>query len=440
MNILDITRRKQAQDQIQRQNIRLAALNSISQTVSSSLDLSEVLRQTIDKILEVLESDSVRIYLLDERRETLHLAAFKGLSDEAIVNGHMRTRKTGEGVLGETALTGEIRVIDNLQRMSNPYVETILREGLKSSIYIPLLSKGKSVGVMCVSRHPSVRVSEDYVEFLAAIGNQIGVAVDHANLYESITKAYQDLKEAQEQVVRTEKLASLGKLSATIAHEINNPIAAVLTYVRLMKKLVEKDRFKPERLEDVSRYLDTMESETSRCGEIVKNLLAFSRRSKTTIAPQSMEEVIDKTSALIAHDLRIHEIQLVKEIETGLPKVLCDFKQIQQALLNLMSNASEAMTKGGTLTVCARRSEREGFLALSVSDTGSGMTEEELKNIFEPFFTTKEEGKGVGLGLSVVYGIITRHNGSIEVESKPGKGSTFNILLPIAAEGRRSRP
>jgi len=432
LNVLDITRRKQAQHQIQRQNIRLTTLNAISQTVSSSLELNEVLQRTIDKILEVLESDSVRIYLLDEKREALHLVAHKGLTAESIEKSHMRTRNAGEGILGETVLTGEIRVIDNLQRIDNPYVDSLLKEGLKSTIYIPLVSKGKTVGVMCVSNHSSVRASEDYVEFLAAIGNQIGVAVDNANLYESVTRAYQELKEAQEQVIRTEKLASLGKLAATIAHEINNPIAAVLNYVRLMKKLADRDRFKPDRLRDISRYLDTMESETARCGEIVRNLLAFSRRSRIMIEPQPIEEVIERTSVLIAHELRIHEIQLVREIEEDLPKVLCDFKQVQQALLNLMSNASEAMSKGGTLTVSAKRSQRNGFLEVGVSDTGTGIAEEDMKNIFEPFFTTKEEGKGVGLGLSVVYGIITRHNGSIEVESTPGKGSTFRVFLPIA--------
>ena len=232
-------------------------------------------------------------------------------------------------------------------------------------------------------------------------------------------------------LMRQDKLASLGKLAATIAHEINNPLATVLTYIRLMIKLISRNRFSPERLEDISRYLATMESETARCGDIVKNLLAFSRQSKITISSHSIADIIDRALTLISHDLEIKEIQLKKSIESNMPKVQCDFRQIQQVLLGLMYNASEAMQKGATLTVTANRSvAAEGFLEVVISDTGCGIAEEDMENIFEPFFTTKEEGKGVGLGLAVAYGIITRHNGTIAVESELDKGSTFKVRLP----------
>ena len=232
-------------------------------------------------------------------------------------------------------------------------------------------------------------------------------------------------------LMRQDKLASLGKLAATIAHEINNPLAAVLTYIRLMIKLIARNRFSPERLEDISRYLATMESETARCGDIVKNLLAFSRQSKITFSSHSIADIIDRALILISHDLKIKEIQLKKSIESNMPKAICDFRQIQQVFLGLMYNASEAMQKGGTLTVTANRSvAAEGFLEIVITDTGCGITGEDMENIFEPFFTTKEEGKGVGLGLAVAYGIITRHNGTIAVESELDKGSTFKIRLP----------
>ena len=232
-------------------------------------------------------------------------------------------------------------------------------------------------------------------------------------------------------LMQQDKLASLGKLAATIAHEINNPIAAVLTYIRLMIKLISRNRFSPERLEDISRYLATMESETARCGDIVKNLLAFSRQSQITVSSHSIADIIDKALILISHDLKIKEIQLKKSIESNIPNVQCDFRQIQQVLLGLMYNASEAMQKGGTLTVTASRSvATERFLEVAISDTGCGIAGKDMENIFEPFFTTKEEGKGVGLGLAVAYGIITQHNGTIAVESELDKGSTFKIRLP----------
>ncbi len=434
MIIRDITKIKQAQQEIERRSVRLAALNAVSGTVSSSLDLDEILHNTIDKILEVLEHDSVRIYLYDEQADILRLAAHKGLSDQFIKKEHVQCRKAGNGLLGQTLRTGETRVEDNFFRSTDvPYVDSLIEESLHSTIYIPLISKGKTMGVICVSSHRALEAPPDYVEFLSAIGNQVGVAVDNANLYENIKRAYEELKEAHEQVIRTEKLASLGKLAATIAHEINNPLAAVLTYIRLMMKLVTQKRFGLKRLEDISRYLSTMETETARCGEIVKNLLAFSRQSKTVMEKNRIEDIIHRTLALISHDLEIRDIQVIQHIEPDLPSIICDFKQIQQALLNIISNAAESMQNGGSMTVSAGKSDSDKhWLEVVISDTGCGISEEDLEHIFEPFFTTKAEGKGVGLGLSVVYGIITRHNGVVEVQSELGKGSIFTVRLPVA--------
>jgi PAS domain S-box-containing protein len=429
--IRDISKRKFAQYQIEQRNIRLDILNAISKTVSSSLNLDKMLNGAINKILEFLEFDSVRIYLLDDKKKVLNLTAYKGPSAKLMTKPFMKCRKLGDGLLGQTLLDGKTKIVHNPFRIEDRYVDSIVEEGLHSTAYIPLVSKGEPVGVMALSSYTPFMFYYEYVEFLTAIGNQIGVAVDNANLYKNINEAYQKLKDAQEQIIQSEKLASLGKLAATIAHEINNPLAAVLTYIRLMIKLKNRNKFSSERLEDISRYLATMESETARCGEIVKNLLAFSRQSKITIKRHSIADIIDKTLSLIAHDLEMKGIHLEKIIEPDLPDVQCDFQQIQQALLNLMYNASDAMVEGGTLTVAAnRKAGAERFLDVMVSDTGCGITEEDKEKIFDPFFTTKEEGKNVGLGLSVVYGIITRHNGTIELESEPGKGSTFKIRLP----------
>jgi signal transduction histidine kinase len=285
---------------------------------------------------------------------------------------------------------------------------------------------------MVVSSHTGFKFRDQYVDYLGAIGNQIGIALDNAELYRDLKVAYKELKEVQDQIIASEKLASLGKLSATIAHEINNPLTAVLTYIRLLLKMGHRDRLKPERMEDILKYLNIMESETARCGDIVKNLLAFSRQSRMTIETHRIEDIIDKALTLISHDLEMKEIKLIKEIAEDLPEVKCDFRQIQQALINLMGNASEAMAEGGSLTVSARALENENFIEVIISDTGSGIETHDLQHIFEPFFTTKEEGKGVGLGLSVVYGIITRHKGSIEADSIPGNGSRFRIRLPIS--------
>lgn len=244
----------------------------------------------------------------------------------------------------------------------------------------------------------------------------------------------------QEKTLRTDRLVTLGRLAATVAHEINNPLSVVLTYIKLILKLIERQRFTPERLEKVRQFLSHMEQETSRCGEIVKNLLSFARQSKSEMKPDSIVEVIHRTLLLISYDLKHRNIQLVKELEDDLPLVLCDANQIQQAVLNILGNAAEAMSEGGTLTVQAQRPSDAGFVEVVITDTGCGIPAAQQNDIFEAFFTTKEEGKGVGLGLAVVHSIITRHQGIIEVESpltkgKSNPGTRFRIHLPIAGQG-----
>jgi len=431
--VRDVSKRKKAQEQIEWRNKWLAMLNATSMAIGSSLNLDEIVSNTIEKILGILESISVRIYRLNKKKQTLDLLASRGLSSRFVENGRIKTREVGRGLLGKSFITSETKVLNDLSSLrDDPYADLLVEEGIRSAIYVPLVSKGEPVGAMVITSQSTFDLSNDYLEFLSAIGNQIGVAVENAALYENLKKAYQELKEAQEQVIAQEKLASLGKLSATIAHEINNPLAAVLTYNRLMIKQNRTGRLTPEREDDIAKYLSIMASETARCGEIVKNLLAFSRQSKINIENRNIEEIVDRTLTLLSHDLGMKGVKVVKHINADLPEVQCDFKQIQQALLNVVGNASEAMAGGGVLTMAAKHSTGGRTMEIKISDTGCGIQKKHLKNIFEPFFTTKEEGKGVGLGLSVVYGIVTRHRGTIEVESEPGEGTTFTIHLPLA--------
>jgi PAS domain S-box-containing protein len=440
----DITRQKQMIDEMRRNSEQLSALNRISLTVSSSLQVEEVLANTIDLIIGVLQVGSVRVYFLAEGGEHLYLAAARGLSREFVENPLVQRRALGEGLLGDVALQGETVIAEDTSQVGALYREAVQKEGLQSVAYIPLRSKGLTVGVLSASSHFSEKFSSQQIEFLTSIGNQIGMAVENANLYEKTRKALEDVSAAQEQVMRTEKLASLGKLAATIAHEINNPIAVVLTYIRLMLKLIGRQHFTPERLEDINRYLATMEAETSRCGEIVKNLLAFARQSHIDMKANSIRKIIDRTLPLVSHDLELRGIRLVKKLEEHIPDVQCDFKQIQQVVLNVLSNAAEAMSEGGTLILQVCRAAKEDYVEVVVTDTGCGIPPENMKDIFEPFFTTKEQGKGVGLGLAVVYGIVARHHGTVEVESPPvggESGSRFRIRLPIAVEtGKADEP
>jgi len=239
-----------------------------------------------------------------------------------------------------------------------------------------------------------------------------------------------ELKKAQGHLIQVEKMASLGKLAATVAHELNNPLAGVLTYVKLFEKQVKKSSLTDKQKEGMLENLSVIENEIKRSGEIVKNLLVFARGTEEHFEEHDINSIVEKSLLLLNHKFKISNIQLLKNFCYEDTTIFCNENQIKQMLVALLVNASDAMPEGGTVTVTTRCLPSEDAIEIQVADTGVGIPEEVLPHIFEPFFTTKKEGSGSGLGLSVVYGIVHRHQGTIHVESKPGKGSTFFIKLP----------
>jgi two-component system NtrC family sensor kinase len=251
-------------------------------------------------------------------------------------------------------------------------------------------------------------------------------------LEEKVEARTQELRIAHQKLIQSDRLASLGQLSASVAHEINNPVAGVLNLSMLMQRLLKEDGVPAERLSDFRRYLSQVVSETSRVGRIVSDLLAFSRRSAPHRSPSDLNSIVQTTLSLVSHKLKLSNVETRLELAESLPPVLCDRPQLQQVILNLVLNASEAMHgKPGSILRIAT-SARDGKVSLTIADNGEGIAAANLSRIFDPFFTTKPEGKGVGLGLAVSYGIIQAHGGDIEVESQPREGATFRILLPVA--------
>ena len=245
------------------------------------------------------------------------------------------------------------------------------------------------------------------------------------------------LNAAHKKLLQSDRLASLGQLSASVAHEINNPIAGVLNLSMLMQRILKDDGIPPERIPEFRKYLSQVSSETTRVGRIVSDLLAFSRRSKPHRAEADLNKIVASTVSLIAHKLKLANVELGMDLDPHLPLVLCDGSQIQQVVLNLVLNGSEALhgKEGGRLTITTSHSAHGGSVTLAISDNGEGIAPENLTRIFDPFFTTKPEGKGVGLGLAVIYGIVQAHGGEIAVQSKLGEGTTFSVTLPVAPSG-----
>jgi PAS domain S-box-containing protein len=235
----------------------------------------------------------------------------------------------------------------------------------------------------------------------------------------------------QARLLHQDKMISLGTLAASVVHEINNPLTGVLNYLRLMIKIVGRDSLSTEQIQKFQKYLELMNSEVSRCSDIVSNLLAFSRKSKLEFSDVNINDLIEKCLLLSDHKLTLQNIQIKTDLYPDIPKVTGDFNQLQQCLLNLIFNAADAMPNGGRFIVKSNFDSKIRRVEIKVSDTGCGITKENLDRIFDPFFSTKQEGKGLGLGLSVVDGIIDRHRGTIEVESELDKGTAFTIKLPV---------
>ncbi|HEX7892630.1 MAG TPA: ATP-binding protein [Terriglobales bacterium] len=282
--------------------------------------------------------------------------------------------------------------------------------------------------------------SRDEVGDLARSFNTMSVQLRDANeeivswaktLEDRVTEKTQELRRAHDHALRFEKMASIGKMAAVVAHEINNPLSGILTYSKLLRKWVERGEAANEKRAETSQCLELIAAESRRCGDLVKNLLTFSRTSAVNIQPSDIGAVISRAVRLVQHQLELGAIHLEVDLPTDLPLVFCDPPQIEQVLLALIQNAIDAMPKGGNLWIQGRLDATKPELELQVRDDGMGIPAEILPQIFEPFLTTKESGHGVGLGLAISRSIIEQHNGKIEVQSEAGKGTKFTLTLPV---------
>ncbi len=248
------------------------------------------------------------------------------------------------------------------------------------------------------------------------------------------------LQEAQDGLIRQDRLASLGRLSASMAHEINNPIAGVHNLIMLLERILASDGLTAERQAEVRSYLAQAEQETARVGRIVSDLLTFARQARPRRAAVDLNATVRDTLALVSARIARSGVTLRVETDPGLEPVWCDRAQIMQVVMNLVTNAAEAMPGGGAVAVRTRRGAAGTTAMLEVEDTGSGISAEAMGRIFDPFYTTKEDGKGVGLGLAVVYGIIRAHDGMVDVHSAPGIGTVFQVTLPVEESRKPAMP
>lgn len=242
-----------------------------------------------------------------------------------------------------------------------------------------------------------------------------------------------ELKETHNKLLHQDKMASLGKLAASVVHEINNPVAGILNLTLLIKRIINEGKIEPGELDLFKQYLNLMETETRRTSRTISNLLSFSRQSRMELDKVDINHLIEKTIFLNSNLLKINRIAVEKNFSPNIPDITGSDDQLQQVFMNIISNAAEAVENSGSgvLKIETLYSTVKDAVIISFHDTGVGIPSENIPNLFEPFFTTKKIGKGVGLGLSVAYGIIQEHRGTLGVESAPGKGTTFTVELPV---------
>ncbi len=324
---------------------------------------------------------------------------------------------------------------------------------VRRSVHRPIKSLTTTLAALGTGDYSARYENGQIAEFayLGASVNKMAQELQRANaelvewaqtLERRVEEKTAELRQAQDQMIRVERMASLGKLAAVVAHEINNPLASVVTYSKVLLRRYTARVSDNEESRESLRILEAIASESARCGEIVSNMLLFARRTGSRMEPTNVNQIINRSIFLIKHKMDLAQVTPDLDLSPDLPSIMCDPAQIEQALLALCINSVEAMPQGGTLAVRTAPTDGGG-VRVAVEDTGVGMDEEVRSHIFEPFFTTKAdgEGKGLGLGLAVVYGIVQRHDGSIDVASSPGRGTRFTVVLPPrpAAGGEESR-
>jgi len=404
---------------VQRRSEDLAILNDITRVVTSSLDLDTVLTRAMRGIREILRVEAGSLILADEDSGELRFRKTLSREQEMIPDASLRP---GQGLVGQVVATLEPVMVNDAAHDArfSPHIDLIRGFVTRNILVTPLIVKDRAVGAIEVINKIDGPFNNDDLELLQFLAASVAVAVENAQLYGELAEFTRQLERSQEQLIQAEKLAATGRLAASIAHEINNPLQAVHNCLHLIirRRLgEEKEKY----------YLNMAQEEVQRLIGIVQRTLDFYRPSGGREVLTEVNTLVESVLALANKRLEHGKVRVQRRFSPDLPKLRAVADQLTQVFLNLVINAVEAMPEGGDLTIATLQDN--GRVHVRFSDAGPGINPEEAKKIFEPFYTTKRSG--TGLGLAVSYGIIQRHGGEITVESAPGRGATFVVSLPV---------
>jgi signal transduction histidine kinase len=396
------------------------SLASVSRTINSTLNLDEALQVITREACLLMQARVCSLMMLDESRDWLDLRASHGAGDAYLNKPRL---PVDDSLLGVVVRRKKPMQVTNVQTSSRyQHVEVARQEGLISLLSVPLIFAGQAIGTLSVYMGQPYNFSNEEISILSALAELSAIAIEKARLYERVV-------DVEEQLRQNEKLSVLGLLAAEVAHEIRNPLTVMkLLYHSLDLKFPDSD----PRAKD-ARIID---AKIEHLNKIVEQILAFARTTEPRLVPVNLNELVDELGLLVRHKLANQNIRLVRQLQPDLPVVMGDATQLEQAFLNLILNAAEAMPDGGTLTIKSsavhlpRSNPRATHVAMEFKDTGRGMSEEVQRRAFTAVLGTTK-AKGTGLGLAIVGRIIETHHGQIRILSRPGRGTAMRITLPV---------
>ena len=416
-------------------------LENFAKKLSLFLDSPNLLPTITGTIAETMHIDKVSLLLFDEKSGQYTIRHSNGLSDSHITFNREDPFTQFLQSYGEIVEKELLLMEPKFQQVRQAGLQ--LLNQLQAELVIPLIVQSGLIGVLGMGKKLSQEAYKtDDINLLSTIGQEIAVAVNNRLLYEGLEEVNKELKEAQAQLIQSAKMAAVGQLGAGVAHELNNPLGGILGYAQFILEKLSRPEFSLDDFKSSSKYIESIEREASRCKKIVENLLKFSRRPIVVKPePLNIAQALDETLSIIGHQLKLKNINVITEITPDLAKVVGITNQLQQVFANLILNAQQAMSEGGTLRITAQnlldeKTKTPNKVEIEFTDTGCGISGENLKHMFEPFFTTKQKEKGTGLGLAVSYQIIQDHKGTIDIKSEVGKGTTIIITLPAIIKER----
>ncbi len=422
--VLDITEKKRSEDEVRRRNRELNALNALAVIAAQSFDLDEILNLSLRQVVSLFGAESGSIYLAPGSDWTYRQRAGWGPRSEA------RTRllevNFPEG-LGDLVTRSRAEVVsqDFLPHLPPSTVDFFCADRMPYWVWVLLWGKDKPIGLIGIAGREERRHSSNDENLLVAVSRQLSTTIEKVQLYEETCRAYQDLRRTQEQLLQSEKMSAVGQLVSGVAHELNNPLTAILGYAQLL----ESNGLDPASAD----YVQKLTKQAQRTHRVVQNLLSFARQRESQKYDVDLRKVLEETLTLREYDFKMHNVIVEREIAPGTPLVIADPHQLEQVLLNIINNAVDAMIEENAKGILKIRIFREEtFVCIEFNDNGPGI--KDPARIFDPFYTTKSPGKGTGLGLSICYGIVKDHQGEIIASNREEGGASITVRLPASVK------